>query len=71
MMQFKTDPMRLLHTVEQKEKLVDFHIEAKSNVQSQSHFAVREAPDRERIWRIEKKSQTRKTIPNVNKGRPQ
>ena len=33
MMQFKTDPMRLLHTVEQKEKLVDFHIEAKSNVQ--------------------------------------
>lgn len=32
---------------------------------------LREAPDREKIWRIEKKSQTRKTIPNVNKGRPQ
>ena len=55
----EADPIKMLLTIEQKGKLVEFYFETKSIVQTQrqyqGHFAVRKAPDRKVIWRIVKK----------------
>ena len=65
--------MKVLLTIEQKGKRVEFYFETKLIVQTQRqyqrHLAVRKAPDRETIWRIVKKFQTERTVHNVNKGR--